>query len=100
MKTETIDATNARPSVGCDAFVRLSSSMLSIGNRDIDRWGIQFTWPEVRFKRCGHSGRRDYYVTGATTIRLAWGPEEICVGISLLGFGIGAIYLPNDNNAL
>lgn len=63
------------------------------------RWGIQITWPEVRFKRCQYSGRRDYYATGATTIRLAWGPGEIYGGLSLLGFGIGAIYLPNNDTA-
>jgi hypothetical protein len=94
MKSKS-DSNNTAGAVAQERLVRLSSSMLSIANRDADRWGLQITWPEIRLKHCQHSGRRDYYTTGATTIRVAWGPKEICVALSLLGFGIGAIYLPN-----
>lgn len=71
-----------------ESFVKFQNGMVSIG-RLTDKSVLQITFPTINFKHCKFSKRKDYYILAPTTVRFMWGPNEICVGISVLGFGIG-----------
>jgi len=76
-------------------IIRLYPDMLSIGNREGDRFGLQIVWPTVLFRRDNHNRRKEFFIAGLTTFRVVWG-NEICLGVSFCGFGLGILILPND----
>jgi len=68
-------------------------SLLIIGDREIDKWGIQISWPTIKFARCEITKRFDFYIDGPSIIRVLGGKDDFAIGLSLLGFGLSVSYV-------
>ncbi len=70
---------------------RIQRGMLTYLNRNTDKLGIQLYWPHGQIR---HSyGNYDIWAKAETNFRITWGKDELGFGFSLLGFGIGVIWV-------